>query len=205
MKVAKQILVSLFVTLVTAGCAIVNVTNEPGLAGAQTRSLPSLVSHEPVSVDLALHTRYLVNGQLAKFKSFLLRKGLQLSLETEVRRFPSLREARFEVGDAEYQIRIEAVRSVHYDRFRSVLALLSFDLIPTQMNIAFQLKAAVYRGERLLKSYEAKEMAEAHFHLFHVFLPKGWRSLAAMGYTRTVDDLLFQIERDADELFKKEK
>ena len=160
--------------------------------------------------DLAvkLYTRHLSFGEPGEspFSKWWTKRKLHEQLKDVKAEFPFLAHARWEPAEdaeeAPYRLVIEATHAIEGNKTLHWFSATSRYLIPSSETGVIDLHGRVYRGETLLKAYDAVGRYRNKRHLVFLALPWLW------GYrvpSRTMEDtfrdLFLQVQRDAATLF----
>lgn len=180
-----------------SGCAgsLLGPTYTPGLVNHwASRSAPVLTAVPP-AIGLETHISVMTNGKpTSRLSSVNDRLFYRRYFERQIKYFPILSRARYDLPNTPYRLHIEGVWNFgslgEHERF-------------------LELHGVLYRGDTELRRYDARGSYKVELHL--IGMPDRYPiHLGAIGqrlppiWDDSVRDLLLQVERDANELFQEE-
>jgi hypothetical protein len=165
---------------------------------------PFFPATAPPALAITLHGRYTAFGEPSgsALNTWWSSRTVRRQILEVMREFPFLSDAQWDAPERPYRLVIEATHAVRGSKLRTGISRMSHHLIPVTEERAVELEAWVFRGEELLRRYEAIGRYKTRWHLLFLALPWMWGPrVVSRTVQETFRDLLLQIQQDAPALF----
>ena len=193
----------LSIVLIIVGCGLPKPIHQPGLVTNWDKQTPLPQINAP-SIMITLYTQRTFIDDRPSPSGLLTwesQRLIQQALNEVIRQFPVLANARPNIENTPYQLLIEATHARRRSQAKAVLSACTLFLVPFNDELSIELKARLYRGSTLMKSYQATGSHRLRIHLLSALTTAWTVNVPKRTLEDTFRDLFLQIQQDAPQAF----